>query len=342
MRTHWIWWVLNPGDFDEDKAPPPPNYTLESSWAALPTKRDGSDVAIKELPGRGDEPRAQVFYLHPTTWLGRSWNGPVDAEVVRNTHDGGTLIQASVFNACCEVWGPYYRQANGRAFTHPDADGARAIERAYADVERAFDYFIGAIGRAPFIVAGHSQGSVHGERLLRERVSGAALQEQLVAAYLLGGTVTEESSGLPLCADEDDTGCLVAWNVRGPGYEPKGLEFNAEREDTMSCRACVNPLSWSDPEAHVGREGHSGALFLDAKTPKVRPAFSDAQCVDGVLVITEHDDLERDLAGRALMRMMGPENYHPVEYQLFFVDLRENAERRVDAWHRQAVPSLPL
>ena len=31
---------------------------------------------------------------------------------------------------------------------------------------------------------------------------------------------------------------------------------------------------------------------------------------------------------------MGPENYHPIEYQLFYVNLRRNAEARVAAYLR--------
>jgi hypothetical protein len=29
---------------------------------------------------------------------------------------------------------------------------------------------------------------------------------------------------------------------------------------------------------------------------------------------------------------MGPENYHPIEYQLYYVNLRKNAVRRVEAY----------
>ena len=32
-----------------------------------------------------------------------------------------------------------------------------------------------------------------------------------------------------------------------------------------------------------------------------------------------------------LDRVMGAQNYHPIEYQVFFMNLRENAQRRVDA-----------
>jgi hypothetical protein len=74
------------------------------------------------------------------------------------------------------------------------------------------------------------------------------------------------------------------------------------------------------------------------------PAFADAQCVDGLLRVTELGDLERDLPSRLLLWLMGPQNYHPVEIQLFYGDLRANAQARVDAWlaARATPPPAPL
>ena len=45
-------------------------------------------------------------------------------------------------------------------------------------------------------------------------------------------------------------------------------------------------------------------------------------------VVEPLGDMERDAASQVLLWVMGPENYHPVEYQLFYVDLRKNASAR--------------
>ena len=63
------------------------------------------------------------------------------------------------FNACCAVYAPRYRQANGRAFTHPDAKGQPALDLAYSDVERAFERFLAQTDDRPFLIASHSQGT---------------------------------------------------------------------------------------------------------------------------------------------------------------------------------------
>ena len=55
-----------------------------------------------------------VFYVHPTSYVGARWNGPVDDPALNEATDRvATRIQASAFNGCCAVWAPRYRQANG-------------------------------------------------------------------------------------------------------------------------------------------------------------------------------------------------------------------------------------
>ena len=62
-----------------------------------------------------------------------------------------------------------------------------AFELAYSDVLRAFDYYLAHENHGrPFILASHSQGSLHALRLIQERLAGKPLQKQLVAAYLIG------------------------------------------------------------------------------------------------------------------------------------------------------------
>jgi len=331
----WLFDLFDPGTFDPATVPPAPDFHGAAAWAALPTVEDGADVFLAELPAV-DQAKApvDVFYVHPTTWMGRAWNGPTDdPAVIAATTRGGTLIQASVFNGCCAVYAPRYRQANGLALIHPDAEGDQALEIAYADVSAAFDVFLEKTGERGFIIAGHSQGTVLAARLLRSRIAGTALQDRLVAAYLPGAPIrTETVGGLPTCVSARQTGCVVTWNARGPSYRPNGLEYDADHPETLKGRICVNPLSWDDATAHAPASANAGAVFFDTDTPAIQPAFADAQCVDGVLVITTMGDLQRDFMSRTLLWMTGPQNYHPIEYQLFYVNLRQNAAERVAAF----------
>jgi len=42
--------------------------------------------------------------------------------------------------------------------------------------------------------------------------------------------------------------------------------------------------------------------------------------------------LPRDFMSKLLDHALGPENYHPIEYQIFYLSLRRNAQTRVAAY----------
>lgn len=337
----WLFEVLDPGPFDASATPTAPDYAAPESWAALPETSDGADVSLPELSAvaPGDAP-ADVFYVHPTTWVGEAWNAPLsDPAIAEATERGGTLIQASVFNGCCAVYAPRYRQANGRAFVQPSEQGHRAIDLAYADIAAAFEVFLKRQSPRPYIVAAHSQGAVLAARLLRERIAGTKLQQRLVAAYLPGGPIRAETvGGVPSCDTPSQIGCVAAWNARGPSFVPNGFEYDAANPATMEGRLCVNPISWRTDGAHALAEHNAGAVFFDTPAPILKPAFADAQCVDGTLLVTVMGDPERDMMSKLLLWTMGPDNYHPIEYQLFYASLRRNAAERVAAF-REATHS---
>jgi pimeloyl-ACP methyl ester carboxylesterase len=274
-----------------------------------------------------------VFYVHPTSYLGSAWNGPVDdAKLNAQTDALATRIQASAFNGCCAVYGPRYRQAQGQAFIRASADGAAAIDLAYEDVRAAFRYFVAQHNRGrPFILAGHSQGSVLAARLLEREIAGTVLGERLVAAYLIGAPITAaRAAGVPVCASPEATGCLVAWNARGPRFAGSVFDFHVTGE-----RVCVNPLTWRSDEAPAAAELNQGAVFLDAGDGAPLPGFANAQCRGGMLIVSTMGDPPRGFMSRLLDFAMGPENHHPIEYQLFYMNLRRNAETRVAAYLRE-------
>ena len=80
-------WVTTPSSgFEALAAPPPPDYALRSSWAALPGESD---------PPAGG---ADVFFLHPTTYFWRGgWNGSADGWLTRIITDASLKGQASAF-----------------------------------------------------------------------------------------------------------------------------------------------------------------------------------------------------------------------------------------------------
>lgn len=160
---------------------------------------------------------ADVFFVHPTTFKGSPmWVAPFDASDTAAPLNPPVLLdQVSVFNGCCRLYAPRYRQATLAGLKVP-----AAMDVAYGDVATAFRFYIAHLNHGrPFIIVSHSQGTAHAVRLLQAEVLGTPLQRQLVAACLIGGYVPDTFGqiGLPICADALSTGCVVSWNTSQTG-----------------------------------------------------------------------------------------------------------------------------
>ena len=335
--------MTRPGTaFDAEALPAAPDYASPAAWSALPEREDAADVTVLGLPGIDQRTApADVFYVHPTTYIGKKWNGPIDDAMLNAATDRvATRLQASAWNACCAIYAPRYRQANLTGFTQPSDDSDQAFAVAYGDVATAFGYFVAHHHRdRPFFLAAHSQGTLLAERLLREEIANRPLRQKLIAAYLIGLPIPIAglSPDTPVCAKPEQTGCVVSWNARGPQFVPGDFEFrrhNPSPQLAASALVCVNPLSFLADEAEVPASANIGALFFDAKEPTQLPGFASARCQHGMLITSLQGPPPRDFMSRLLDRAIGPGNYHPIDYQLFYVNLRQNAQARLAAFQR--------
>lgn len=318
--------VLTPeGDFDPAASPSAPDYNDPTTWSALPDTVDGADTVAADFTDNQASAVADVFFIHPTTYLSAdAWNAPLDdAQANDLIENSVNVAQASSFNGCCRVFAPRYRQATFASF-FPGSEagnGAQAMNLAYSDVLRAFDVFLAKYNAdRPFILAGHSQGSQHLRRLLRERISGTPLLSRLVAVYAVGANhpkaeIAEEFFDLPVCRSATQSQCLIAWNSVGP----KVAQFRDASDDV-----CVNPLTWDDSAAT--HEDNPGTFVTATKTLEANVA--DAACQDGQLLVTEL----RSEAFANLPMNMGTDNYHILDYSLFYASIRSNAIARVNAF----------
>ena len=335
----WVMRSMAPkGSFAEAAPPPAPDYALPSAWSALPEVDDlGDRVPPGVLAVRPADARVDVFFIHSTSSVAATWNSPTDdPKIVTATDRGGVLIQASAFNGIGAIYAPRYRQATGTAYYTPSADGEAAIELAYADIDRAFSAFLArrTAGR-PFLVASHSQGAALASRLVARRIAGTALRAELVAAWIIGSGLTHEgltrdAPDVPPCAGPRDTGCVVAWNARSWDAEPAVEVAYAPGER----RICTNPLSGVGEGGPMPASANLGAVFLQSPDPAPRPGLADAACVDGTLRVHLYGRPPRDLPSRILDRVMGKGNYHPIEYELYWSNIRASAAERLDAWEQ--------
>jgi hypothetical protein len=307
-------------------APPRPDYSRTESWARRPAPREGEGPA--------------AFYLHPTTYGGSEyWNAPHSSPAVIPGVNDVVLGQASVLDACCEVWAPRYRQASFASLRAAQ----QAFDLAFQDVRAAFAQFLADIGDRPFVILGHSQGALHTQNLIRNVVDkNPALADRLIAAYVVGIPVPEALYATRLervtpCETPEQVGCIATWASFAGDYEglsqwraiTRGRYADIIRQAGSEAIQCTNPLSWRADEAPVPATDNLGATMINdsgtALIPAV-PALVGARCERGALLVTP-----RPPAPFSKLEMM-PGSYHFLDVALFHENVKRNAARRAAAW----------
>jgi hypothetical protein len=334
--------------WDLKRKAPAPDYADAASWAALPSKPGLTAYVPAGVAAPATDPKVDVFFIHPTGYMsGAEWNSPLDPNSQTEENTGWMMAnQASAFNGCCAVYAPRYREAT--IFRYVDAGPElykKSGDFAYGDVDRAFTYFLEHYSKGrPFIIASHSQGTEHGMNLVRRRIDGTPLAQRMVAAYLIGGGITDKEvdalKTVHACASPTDLHCVIHWATYREGPNPV-------RDDTPDKLLCVNPLTWLRDGAMAPAALHKGAVpisggfqikFWGGDTahgmqfpPLGAPlkAWTHAQCRDGFLFV-------KDQSGGVLAKGAAGGNYHGLDYPLFALDIRENAEARVAAFLSQA------
>lgn len=297
-----------------------PDYSRLECWAAHPYKKDPSDSIPEPLrAGTIQDSVVDVFFLHPTTLVSSKdtqWNAAIyDPSLNARTDYTTILYQASVFNEC-RVFAPRYRQAHIRAYFTKDTAAARnAFDLAYEDIRTAFQYYLDHYNQGrPIIIASHSQGTTHAQRLLREFFENKVLKNRLVAAYIIGMAIPKDSfTTLEPCRDSCSTGCLIGWRTFKEGYEP---EYVKEEKGSSWV---VNPLTWTSSEEQAPRSLNKGAVISNFN--EIIPRITDARIHDGILWVHRPH-----FPGSIFLRT---KNYHIGDINLFYLNIRENIRTRI-------------
>lgn len=301
-----------------------PDYNDLNYWASHPAKKDFADLVPKDdHEDIKPSPDIDIFFVHPTTYTGKKIEGRMNAlltdEKLNQQTDKSTIqFQASIFNRVGNVYAPRYRQAHLSTFYSKDRKAAKEVfDLAYSDVATAFDYYIQFENKGkPFIIASHSQGTVHASRLIRDKIDGKTLQKQLVTAYLVGMPVKKNAfENITPCQSPTETGCFTSWRAFQTDYIPD----NALIGDSLVVQ---NPITWTTDEAYAPKEESKGAVLRNFN--KIFPQIVDAQIHNGILWISKPKFPWSFLFTR--------KNYHVVDMNFFYKDIQHNCIDRVKAY----------
>jgi hypothetical protein len=152
------------------------------------------------------------------------------------------------------------------------------------------------------------------------------LREKLIAAYIIGYTVTDEDlkkAELNCAQGELDTGVVVTFNTQSP--------TSAGGPMLLPGAHCINPLNWRTDTVYAASDENLGARFYNDQTGEFLrevPTYSDAQINSetGALMtrIPEGEELE-----------IGPYSegvYHRFDYAFWYRNLEENIKKRINAY----------
>ena len=308
----------------------PLDYSKGENWVTKPEKIDKA---------------VDVFYVHPTIYSGKkSPNMDIADKKLRAFAKGLTVAQAGVYSGSANMFAPFYRQQSGAVQDEFTARGGTnmfidpSFKFGARDVEAAFDYYMKHFNNGrPFILAGHSQGTMTLINLMRKRFNSPELQKKLVAAYLIGYSVTKDDfkkyPWMKRAQGADDTGVVITYNTEGTGSKGSPVYLKGA--------VAINPLNWKNDSTPATRKQHLGACFFnDAKGKLVEKidhfAAAHVDTEKGVLVIT---DMKKPSSPEIDLVHLGryPAGvYHRYDYAFWFNNLKANVEQRIRAYLQKA------
>ncbi len=299
-----------------------PDYASSASWAVLPGKYP---ALLDDFEQIQNDQKVDIFYIYPTLFSDKKikdWNADIwDASIRKDIFQKAIKYQVSAWLNAGDLYVPFYRQAHYRIFLEePSEESKRAWAIAYEDVKNAFEYYLKNHNKGkPIIIASHSQGSMHAKRLIKEFFDQQTLQNQLVAAYLIGTRIfPDEFESIKPMEKPNAVGGFVSWNA----YKMKKLPKNYN--EWFKGGVTTNPISW-DSQKSSKMTNHKGILTEDLE---IYPMSLRVEVIDGVLWTSVPK-----IPGRFFLSLI--RNYHFADINLFWRDIEENAMARVEAWYQK-------
>ena len=291
-----------------------PDYSDDYNWASNPS------VADKGV---------DVFYVYPTLFGGReNKNMDITDDQMRSLVQAVIPKQAGIFYEECNIYVPYYRQMSmdGLYLNAEERNSFYSI--GYNDIERAFDYYITNLNAGrPFILAGHSQGSQILIQLIKDKFANDKLMKKLVAAYLIGYSVTDEDLSecdwLKIAECADDTRVIITYNTQS--------ETAFGSPVLLPGANCVNPLNWTRTNEYAPKELNTGAVFCNAngEVDSTVNNFTDARIDENAALIAETPDPAVYSSAPFPTGV-----YHKLDYSFFFNNLKENVTIRINSYFK--------
>ena len=300
------------------------DYANTSNWAVHP---DNIPEQLNFISLDESTLAVDVFFVHPTILTSKkdgTWNGDINNPDYREEVLNTTIkYQSSAWYGVGRLFAPFYRDAHIRSFQNKfkPIGGDAALESAYQDVKASFQHYLENYndGR-PILIASHSQGTLHAGRLLKDFFDEKPLQNQLIAAYLVGiGIKKDPFTSISLMTSPSETGGFVSWNTYKRNKLPN------DYETWYKGRIVSNPITWDNQKSSIYAE-HKGVLYSDLK---VYPNSMKIEVIDGMIW-----SRTPKVPKRILFSLV--KDYHFADINLFWEDIRQNSKLRIQEYLKKS------
>ena len=254
----------------------PADYMRADLWIARP------DEAASQAA------KADVFMLLPTVNMNR-W--VADNEDLTSLKDALRFaktfnMEKGILGENTAIYAPYYRQATIGAYALQDEaeqDKYKAV--AMDDVRAAFKWYLENCHTEgkPIVLFSFSQGAKCAKQLLAEFGQDERLAGNLVAAYIIGESITQAdldaSPWLKMAQGETDTGVIVSFECMGKVAVERiaAEEAAASAEEAASAAVTVPQAAAGQAAAAAGQPAQSQPAAGQAQPSQEQPAAGQAQ-----------------------------------------------------------------
>jgi hypothetical protein len=245
------------------QAPAAPDYAQDSAWLCMPGRADSCSrpLATAALDANGygrvsetvpaADPPIDCFYVYPTISRDPAMNSDL---AVGPEEQATALVQFARFASVCRPFAPVYRQASLASIPAVigGADITPIFALAYGDVLAAWRHYLQHYNQGrPFVLIGHSQGTIHLTRLLAQEIEGSPAHERLLSALLIGYNIEVPEGAdvggsfhsTPLCTRRGQTGCVISFVSFRATNPPPGQSLFGRALGPGMTVACTNPAA---------------------------------------------------------------------------------------------------
>ena len=289
---------------------------------------DYSDPANWAYFRMGEDREIDVFLIAPTVDTRSATNAFDLNEKMKSRFVNALNMEKGIYEEACRLYSPYYRQMSLNAYKLPGEEFQKAYAIAYEDVSNSFLWYLEHENQGrPLILAGFSQGAEMCLEIMKEYYGeqNNGLSENLVSVYCLGWRLTDDiiqqyPQIIP-ASGETDTGTVIAFDcengsLTGTLIIPEGIWTHS-----------INPLNWKTDGTIADRSLNHGAVMETGGEPI--PALCGAYIGErGELVVTDVDVSDYPPG----LDVFPEGSYHLYDYKFFFTNLKENVERRIQAF----------